>query len=184
MSQSETTIAPNMVVTLDYTLTLDNGEVADTTQDRMPLRFLAGHAGLLPAFEDALMGLATGDESEITLAPEDAYGEFDPDAFEEVPIDAFPKDGHLQVGTVIGVHDADGDVYEAHVNEVRQDTVLLDYNHPLAGETLHFRVTVLDVRPATPEELEHGHAHGDGHGHHHEEDEEDEEDEQDEEDEE
>jgi FKBP-type peptidyl-prolyl cis-trans isomerase SlyD len=165
MSDTNATIAENMVVTVDYTLTLDNGEVAETTQDRMPMRFLAGHGALMPALEDALMGLTTGDVREITLAPEDAYGEFDPDAFEEVPLDAFPKDGDLHVGTVIGVHDADGDVYQAYVNEVREDSVLLDYNHPLAGETLHFRVTVLDVRPATPEELEHGHAHGDGHVH-------------------
>jgi FKBP-type peptidyl-prolyl cis-trans isomerase SlyD len=167
MTDADATIAENMVITLDYTLTLDSGEIADTTQDRMPLRFLAGHGALLPAFEDALIGLAAGEERAITLAPIDAYGEFDPDAFEEVPLDAFPSDGKLQVGTVIGVHDADGDVYEAYVNEVRKDSVLLDYNHPLAGETLHFRVTVLDVRPATPEELEHGHAHGDDHGHGH-----------------
>lgn len=166
MTDGKPAIRENMVVTLDYTLTLDNGEVADSTQDGMPLRFLAGSGELLPAFEDALIGLTAGDELNLTLSPEDGYGEYDEEAFEEVSIENFPSREGLEPGTAIGVRDSDGETYPAYISEVHEDTVILDYNHPLAGETLHFHVTVLDVRPATAEELEHGHSHGDdGHVH-------------------
>lgn len=166
MNEGKPAISANMVVTLDYTLTLDNGEVADSTQDGMPLRFLAGSGELLPAFEDALMGLAVGDELSVTLSPEDGYGEFDEEAFEEVGIENFPSLEGVEPGTAIEVHDSDGDTYTAFISEVRDDIVVLNYNHPLAGETLHFQVKVLDVRPASAEELDHGHAHGgDGHAH-------------------
>lgn len=165
MTESKLPVAEGMVVTVDYTLTLDNGEVADTTQGGMPLRFLAGNGQLLPAFEDALIGMAAGDEAQIVLAPEDGYGEYDEEAFEEVPIDQFPTDQEMEPGMSVGVQDSSGEVYEAYVSEIQDDIVVLDYNHPLAGETLHFQVKVLDVRPATPEELDHGHAHN-GHEHH------------------
>lgn len=166
MNEGKPAIRANMVVTLDYTLTLDNGEVADSTQDGRPLRFLAGSGELLPAFEEALLGLTAGDKLSLTLSPEDGYGEYDEEAFEEVDIENFPSREGLEPGTAIEVHDADGETYVAYISEVHDDTVILDYNHPLAGETLHFQVTVLEVRPATAEELEHGHSHdGDGHAH-------------------
>lgn len=166
MANPKQSIADSMVVTVDYTLTLDDGQVADTTEGRTPLQFLAGSGQLLPAFEDALIGLVAGDETQITLTPEDGYGEYDEEAFEEVPIDQFPTGHEIKPGMAIGVQDSSGEIYDAHVAEVNGDTVVLDYNHPLVGETLHFRIKVLDVRPATAEELEHGHAHGDGHHHH------------------
>jgi FKBP-type peptidyl-prolyl cis-trans isomerase SlyD len=158
-------IALDRIVTLDYTLTLDSGEVADTTNGGMPLRYLAGHGQLLPAFEEALFGLVAGDVKQITLAPEDGYGEYDEEAFEEVPVDSFPAGQDLETGMAISVQDSDGELFEAHIAEIRADSVMLDYNHPLAGETLHFAVTVLDIRDATAEELAHGHAH-DGDHHH------------------
>ena len=165
MNEGKPTISADMVVTLDYTLTLDNGEVADSTQDGMPLRFLAGGGELLPAFEDALMGLAVGDELNLTLSPDEGYGEFDEEAFEEVGIDNFPSREGIEPGTAIEVHDSDGDTYTAFISEVRDDIVVLDYNHPLAGETLHFQVKVAGLRAATDEELAHGHAHAHGHSH-------------------
>lgn len=165
MAHSNPPIADGMVVTVDYTLTLDNGEVADTTRGKMPLRFLAGSGQLLPAFETALLGLAAGDETRISLSAGDGYGEYDEEAFEEVPIDQFPSDHEIEPGMAIGVQDSSGEIYEAYVEEVRGDVVVLNYNHPLAGEALHFQVKVLDVRQASAEELAHGHAH-DGHEHH------------------
>lgn len=166
MNEAKPTITDNMVVTVDYTLTLDNGEIADSTQGAMPLRFLAGGGELLPAFEDALIGMSAGDELDLTLSPEDGYGEYDEEAFEEVGIENFPSREGLEPGMAIEVRDADGDTYPAYISEVRDSVVVLDYNHPLAGETLHFHIAVLDVRPATEEELAHGHSHGgDGHAH-------------------
>lgn len=159
-------VQEGMVVTVDYTVKLDNGEVADTTQGGMPLRFLVGQGQVLPGFEDALAGLAVGGQKKFELAPEDAYGEFDEDAFEEISADSFSTDEPLEEGMAIGVTDEEGDTYEAFIHEIREDVIVLNYNHPLAGERLHFEVKVLDIRPATPEELEHGHAHGgDGHAH-------------------
>lgn len=166
MANPKPAVADGMIVTVDYTLTLDNGAVADSTADGTPLSFLVGGDQLLPAFEDALTGLMAGDETKITLAPADGYGEYDEEAFEEVPIDQFPTDHEIEPGMAIGVQDSSGEIYNAYVAEIHDDFIVLNYNHPLAGETLHFQVKVLDVRPATAEELEHGHAHENGHHHH------------------
>jgi FKBP-type peptidyl-prolyl cis-trans isomerase SlyD len=161
------TVDNDMVVTLDYILTLENGDVVEDTHGGMPMRFLAGHDEILPALEDALFGLAVGDETAVTLAPDDAYGDYDPEAFEEVPVDSFPATESIEPGMPIGVQDESGEMFQAFVSEVNGDTIVLDFNHPLAGEMLHFQVKVIDLRPATAEELDHGHAHGDGHDAHH-----------------
>ena len=157
------TVDNDMVVTVDYVLTLANGEVVEDTHTGMPMRFLAGRDEILPALEDALFGLAVGDETAVTLAPDDAYGAYDPDAFEDAPVDAFPATENIEPGMPVGVQDESGEMHQAFVSEVRADTIVLDFNHPLAGETLHFQVKVIDLRPATAEELDHGHVHGDGH---------------------
>jgi FKBP-type peptidyl-prolyl cis-trans isomerase SlyD len=166
MDSTTPSVADGMVVTFDFTLTLDGGEVADTTQGEMPLRFIVGEGQLLPGLEDAMIGMTTGEERDITLNPEDAYGEWDEDALEEVAMSDLPGGMELEEGMPLEVTDTEGDTYEASVYEVRNDTVVLDYNHPLAGETLQFHVKVIDIRPATPEELDHGHVHdADGHAH-------------------
>jgi FKBP-type peptidyl-prolyl cis-trans isomerase SlyD len=166
MGESKLTVENNRVVTVDYILTLENGDVVEDTHKGMPMRFLAGHDEILPGLEDALFGLAVDDETAVTLAPDEAYGDYDPDAFEEAPVDAFPTTEPIEPGMPIGVQDESGEMYQAYVSEVRTDAIVLDFNHPLAGETLHFQVKVIDVRPATAEELAHGHVHGDGHDHH------------------
>ena len=167
MAEPKLTVTKDAVVTVDYTLTLEDGEVVESTQGGMPLRFLAGNGEILPVLEDALMSLSVGDELNIVIDPDDGYGEYDEEAFEEVPLDSFPTDEKLEPGMPIGVEDSSGEVFEAYVSEVRADTVVLDFNHPLAGETLHFKVKVIDARPATAEELAHGHVHDeDGHHHH------------------
>ena len=159
--------ADGMVVTFDFTLTLDGGEVADSTEGEMPLRFIVGQGQLLPGLEDAIIGMIAGEERDVTLHPEDAYGEWDEDALEEVDKSDLPAGTELEEGMPLEVTDSEGDTYDASVYEVRKDTVVLDYNHPLAGETLQFHVKVIDVRPASASELDHGHVHtDDGHVHH------------------
>lgn len=166
MDNTMPSVADGMVVTFDFTLMLEGGEVADSTQGQMPLRFIVGQGQLLPGLEDAMIGMTAGEERDVTLEPGDAYGEWDEDALEEVAKSDLPGDMELEEGMPLEVTDTEGETYEASVYEVRKDSVVLDYNHPLAGETLQFKVKVLDIRPATPTELDHGHVHDeDGHEH-------------------
>ncbi len=166
MKDTKPAVADGMVVTFDFTLRLNDDEIADTTQGQMPLRFVVGQGQLLPALEDAMIGMIVGEERHITVEPADGYGEWDEDALEEVALSELPEDVELEEGAALEVTDSEGETYEATVYEVGKDSVVLDYNHPLAGETLQFDVKVIDIRPATPSELAHGHVHSeDGHVH-------------------
>ncbi len=152
------------VVSIDYTVRLDNGEILDSTEDSAPLEYLHGYNNIISGLEKALEGMGVGEQREITVAPAEAYGERSEEAAAWYPREAFPVED-LEPGMTFQVEDDEGRPVLIHVSEVEDKRVLVDYNHPLAGETLHFEVEVVDVRPATPEELEHGHAHH-GHGHH------------------
>ncbi len=158
-------VEKDSVVSLDYTLTLDDGQVVDSSQGREPLDYLHGHGQLIAGLEKELQGMEVGEEKEVTVAPGEGYGERDPNAVEVVPLDIFPADMELTPGMGIQLQDGSGQVFQAYVVEVRPDGVVLDFNHPLAGQTLHFNVKVVGVRPATEEELAHGHAHSGGHEH-------------------
>jgi len=165
MTLTQLTVADGLVVELDYTLSLDDGEVVDTSADGQPLQYLHGQGQIIPGLEKALYGLAAGDELAVTVPPSEAYGDIDPDDYDEVPLDAFPPDAALEPGMTVEVTDESGEVYDAYVSEIRADTVLLDFNHPLAGETLYFDVKIVGLRPATDQELAHGHVHDGGHAH-------------------
>ncbi len=164
---SNLTVSDDLVVGLDYTLRLDDGEVIDSSTEEGPLEYLHGRSQLIPGLERELYGMKIGDKKSVIVSPVDGYGEYDEEAFEMVPLDAFPEDLELSPGLELHMRDsASGNVVQAFVAEVRSDAVLLDLNHPLAGEPLHFDVKIASLRPATKEELEHGHAHGSD-GHHH-----------------
>lgn len=165
MADNVLTIADDLVVSLEYTLRLDDDEIVDTSAGGEPLEFVQGQGQIIPGLERALYGMGIGDEIKVAIAPEDGYGELDDEAYEEVPTSAFPADMELEPGMQLQVSDASGEVYPAYVAEIRGDTVMLDFNHPLAGETLNFDVKVVGLRAATAEELEHGHVHGHGHEH-------------------
>jgi len=159
-------IADNNVVTMDYELRID-GEVVDTSEDGDPIVFLQGAGQIIPGLEKAIYGLTAGDKKSVTVAPEDGYGEIDPDSIVEVPKDEFPEDFPLELGVEITVNTEDEDdesleeEMEATIVAINEDTITLDFNHPLAGKSLNFDVNILEVREATPEEIEHGHVHGD-----------------------
>jgi FKBP-type peptidyl-prolyl cis-trans isomerase SlyD len=160
MANTKLTVADGMVVSLDYTLRLDDGEEIDASTEQEPLEFLQGLGEIIPGLEQALYGMGIGEEKEVVVSPEEGYGDIDPEAFEEVPRNVFPDDLKLEPGMELHMRDADsGEQFEAYVSEVRRSSVLLDFNHPLAGETLHFRVKIAMLRPATHEELAHGHVH-------------------------
>jgi FKBP-type peptidyl-prolyl cis-trans isomerase SlyD len=165
MADKKNTVQKDSVVSLDYTLTLDNGQVVDSSEGREPLDYLHGHGQLIPGLERELQGMEIGEEKNVTVSAAEGYGDKDPDALQVVPLEIFPSDMELAPGMGLQLQDGSGQVMEAVVVEVRSDGVLLDFNHPLAGETLHFNVKIVDVRPATAEELAHGHAHSAGHEH-------------------
>lgn len=160
MTDTMLKVADGMVVSLDYTLKLDDGEVIDSSDGREALQFLQGQGQIVPGLEQALYGMAVGEEKEVEVAPVDGYGETDPDAYQMVPRDVFPADMTLTEGMGLRMRDESGQPLEAYVADIRPEGVLLDFNHPLAGETLFFHVKIAGLRSGTAEELAHGHVHG------------------------
>jgi FKBP-type peptidyl-prolyl cis-trans isomerase SlyD len=159
------TVEHGVVVSLEYTLQVDD-EVVETTEEDGPIEFLQGYGEIIPGLEQAIYGMKVGQEKEVMVDPAEGYGEYDPEAFEEVPLDIFPEDMDLELGMPVELYDEDSDeTVDGYIAEIRTDTVVVDLNHPLAGETLDFRVKVVGVRRATDEELAHGHAHGPNHDH-------------------
>jgi FKBP-type peptidyl-prolyl cis-trans isomerase SlyD len=159
-------VADAMVVRLDYTLTLTDGDVYDSSADSGPLEILQGQGQIIAGLEEALYGMAVGEEKDVVVTPDYAYGEYDPDAVQLLPKDVFPPDMELEPGMAIDLYDEEADEeVEAYVAEIQRDGVLIDFNHPLAGETLTFHVKIVGLRSATPEEIDHGHVHGSEHYH-------------------
>ena len=166
-------ITKNKVVSLSYILKRDNaqGEIIEETRAGDPLVFLYGIGQMLPKFEEHLSTLKTGDNFEFTLSSDEAYGEMDQDAIIDLDKRIFMVDGKiddemLAIGNVIPMRDDQGHMLQGIVVNVTNDSVRMDFNHPMAGNTLHFTGNVIEVRDATAEEISHGHAHGAG-GHHH-----------------
>jgi FKBP-type peptidyl-prolyl cis-trans isomerase SlyD len=153
------------VVSIEYRLHLGDGKIIDESDAGDPLVYLHGYEEIVPGLERAIEGKKAGESLKVQVSPEDGYGEYDPDGVEEVPREEFPPDMELEAGGIVTAVDDDGDEVEFLVKELRPKTVVVDFNHPLAGKTLHFEVTVREVRQATAEELEHGHAHTPGHEH-------------------
>lgn len=151
-------VANDVVVSIDYTLTVD-GEVVDSTEGDEPLQFLQGHQNIIPGLERELVGMKVGDSKQVHVNPTEAYGEVDPENIIEVPRTEFPAEIPLEPGTELEVKNADGEVLSATIAEVGASTIKLDFNHPLAGKALTFEVTIVELRSATEEELAHGHVH-------------------------
>jgi FKBP-type peptidyl-prolyl cis-trans isomerase SlyD len=160
MTETKLTVADEMVVSLDYILRLDDGQVIDSSDGREAFQFLQGRGQIISGLEKALYGMAVGEEKDVEVAPAEGYGETDPDAYQRVPQDIFPSDMGLTEGMELHLKDQSGRAIEAYVVEISPEGVLLDFNHPLAGETLYFHVKVTDLRPGSSEEIAHGHVHG------------------------
>ena len=158
-------IAQDCVALIDYTLTNDAGDVIDSSQGGEPLAYLHGHQNIIPGLEKALAGKTAGDSLKVSIAPADGYGDKNPSLVEQVPRHMFSGVDTIEVGMQFHAQTGGG-MQVITVSAVDGDTITVDGNHPLAGETLHFDVTVKEVRAASQEELDHGHVHGVG-GHHH-----------------
>ena len=157
-------ITKNSVVAFAYTLTDDGGEVIDSADTQNPLAYLHGHSQLIPGMENALAGREVGDSFSIVLPPEEAYGVYDENLAGAVPRSAFEGADEVEVGMQFQM-EFPGGLRVVTVRDVNDQHVTVDGNHPLAGETLHFDIEVVSIRPATKDEIEHRHAHGPG-GHH------------------
>lgn len=153
-------VTNNVVVSLAYQLHLGDQQVIDAADSSEPLVYLHGAGNIISGLERALTGLAVGDAKNVVVAPADGYGEVDDDEFQAAPRSIFPPDLALEEGMGLRLVDQNtGQPVEAYIAEIADDHVVLDFNHPLAGETLHFAVQIVDLRPATQEELAHGHPH-------------------------
>ena len=155
-------IRENCVVSLHYTLTDDEGDELDSSAGQDPLVYLHGSRNIISGLERALSGRQVGDEFEVTVQPEDAYGTVKEELIQSVPREAFAGFDDLREGMQFQTDGSDGQPsLNIIVREVGDDVVVIDANHPLAGQVLHFDVRVEDVREATADEIAHGHAHGD-----------------------
>lgn len=151
-------VQDQMVVTLDYTLIVED-EIMESTAEAEPIEFIQGIGQIIPGLEAALYGMKVGEKKTIEIQPEDAYGVYDPDSLEVAKKDEFSEEIPLDVGTFLDLRDDEGEVLSAQVIEADEDTVTLDFNHPLAGKVLTFEITIAALRSASQEELDHGHVH-------------------------
>ncbi len=154
----------DVVVSMEYTLRVDN-EVIDSSIGQEPLEFLAGHGNIISGLEREMIGMKVGDSKDVVVTPADGYGEYDEEAFMDVPRAEFPQDMPVEEGLELTVRDDSGQARYARVDNVEDQTVRLNFNHPLAGDELHFNVKVVGLRAPTEEELDHGHVHQAGHNH-------------------
>lgn len=160
------TITANKVVSIHYTLKDDAGETLDSSSGGDPLSYLHGHMNIVPGLESQLEGLSLGATKSVVVSPEEGYGPRMEEAIQKVPQAEFPTEIPREIGLQIMAQGPDGQPFPLWIIGVDDDHVTVDGNHPLAGQNLNFEVEVVDIRDATPEELEHGHAHGPG-GHEH-----------------
>lgn len=153
-------ITNNAAVSFHYTLTNSSGEQLDSSRGESPLSYLHGAGNIISGLEDALTGKSAGDSFNVTIPPAEAYGEFDPNMSQVVSIKMF-EGMEVEVGMQFHADVSHGPGIIT-ITEINGDDVTIDGNHPLAGETLIFDVEVVDVRPATADEIAHGHIHGAG----------------------
>ena len=139
------TVQKGSTVAVEYTLYLKDGTQVETNRGSTPMVYEQGKSEIIPGLERNIEGMSTGETKRIEVIPEDAYGNVDPEAFYEVSKDNFPEES-LAPGTPLKAEDKEGNVLFMWVKEVKDDSVILDLNHPLAGETLLFDVRVLDVQ--------------------------------------
>jgi FKBP-type peptidyl-prolyl cis-trans isomerase SlyD len=158
-------IEQNKVVTLNYTLKDNDGNVIDQSSDGS-FAYLHGANNIIPGLENALTGKSAGDKMDVAVTPAEGYGERDAEKTQTVPRNMFPEDAEIETGMQFHAQGPGGETLVVTVVKLEDDTVTVDGNHPLAGVALNFDVEVIDVRDASEEELQHGHVHGPG-GHEH-----------------
>ena len=159
-------VSKDKVVSMHYTLKNDAGDVIDSSEGKEPLDFIQGHGNIIPGLESALEGASKGDKMDVSIKPEEGYGFKKDNAIHEIPRSALQGIDEVVVGMQLQSQDQDGNLVVVRVISQDKEKITVDANHPLAGETLHFSVSIEDIRDAEAEELSHGHVHSPG-GHSH-----------------
>lgn len=158
-------IADKLVVTLDYTLTDDQGSTIDSSEGRGDFAYLHGYGNIIPGLEKALTGKTVGDELNVRVEPAEGYGERMDELVQVVPRDMFETDQEISIGMQFHAQSSDGQMVVVTVTDTTDESVTVDGNHQLAGTPLNFAVKVIDIRDASEEELAHGHVHDGNCGH-------------------
>ena len=159
-------ISEQKVVTMNYEVADDQGQLIDRSEEGDPLAYIHGNGQLIPGLETALEGRGKGDKVAVDVPPEQGYGERDEEGVQTVARNQFDDSVEIEVGMQFEAQEDDEGHQIVTVVAVDGENITLDTNHPLAGKNLRFEVEILDVRDASAEELSHGHVHGPG-GHNH-----------------
>jgi FKBP-type peptidyl-prolyl cis-trans isomerase SlyD len=146
------TVQNGIVVLLDYTLTVDGEEM-----DAGPIQYLHGHNNIISGLEAALVGMIIGESRDVQVSAVDAYGEYDESNVVKITRASFPPDFEIKLGHPLRIRDESGHIFNGTVTALDEDDIEFDMNHPLAGKDLFFKTTIVDLRPATPLEIEQGH---------------------------
>lgn len=157
---SSSSVATGKVVLFHYTLTDATGVVLDSSDGQEPMPYLHGAGNIVPGLERQMADRPAGDRFKAVVPPEEGYGLPQGPGPQAVPRDAFPEDIEIEEGMPFMAESDDGDVISLWVTRVEDDTIWVDKNHPLAGQTLHFDIEIVEIRDATEEEVAHGHPHG------------------------
>ena len=147
-AETEAQIREGSQVALEYTLSDEAGTVIESNKGKQPMSYIHGKSQIIPGLEKELSGMKVGEEKKIQVKPEDGYGPVNPDAFQEVPKDKLPPEA-LKVGTMLMAQGPQGQGIPVRVHEIKDTTVIMDFNHPMAGKTLSFDVKVSEIK--TPE---------------------------------
>lgn len=148
--KEESVVKNGSVVSLEYTLSDEKGKTIESNKGKEPLKYTQGQKQIIPGLEKELAGMKVGGEKHVKIKPEDAYGPVNSKAFQEVPKEKIPTEA-LKIGTTLMARSPEGQSLPVRVKEIKEKTVVLDLNHPLAGKTLTFDVKVLDIQPPQPQ---------------------------------
>ncbi|MEI7998538.1 MAG: peptidylprolyl isomerase [Candidatus Omnitrophota bacterium] len=148
MAQDAVVVAGKMIK-VEYTLTVNNEQI-ETSVGKEPLEFVFGEHTIIPGLEKGIEGMRVGEEKTLTIKPKDGYGEIDPKAFKEFPKSTLPSNVPPKVGMVLQAQDPNGQNFPTVISEIKKDTVVLDFNHPLAGKELMYKIKIIDITNAPP----------------------------------
>lgn len=148
-AKDDRVVKDGLMISLEYTLKGSDGKVIESSKGREPLKYIHGQRMMIPGLEKELTGMKVGGQKNVTVKPEDAYGPINTKAFEEVPKEKLPPDG-LKVGAILAAKSPDGQVMPMRVHQIKEKTVVMDMNHPMAGKTLVFDVKVVDIQNPPP----------------------------------
>ena len=159
-------IDANKVVTINFILKDNEGNLIESTDNKEPFSYLSGNSQILPKLEEVVNQMIIGTKKDIKIPAAEGYGEYNEAAIQQINKKEFPNDMKLEEGMQLIANSPDGKRMPFVINKIGESEVTVDFNHPLAGKNLEFNVELLDVRDATPDELSHGHVHGPGGDHH------------------